>query len=210
MTKIKFKMDQQKLILAAFVISGFTALVYEVVWTRPLQLIFGSTIYAFSTIVTTFFIGFALGSFIIRNYADKTENPLKTFGLIQLGIGLYGLIILWLFSILTPVYLSISSTGLQFIQFGLLSLVVITPATLFGMTWPVANRAYTDTEKKKWGEDVGTLYSANSLGSFLGPLAAGFLLIPLLGIKASAIFAASLNLLIACMVFCFMKSGGKK
>jgi len=47
------------LILIAFAISGFTGLVYEVVWVRPLQLIFGSTIYAFSTILTTFFIGFA-------------------------------------------------------------------------------------------------------------------------------------------------------
>ncbi len=194
-------MNNKKLLLWAFAISGFTALVYEVVWTRPLQLIFGSTIYAFSTILTTFFIGFALGAFIIRNYADKTENPLKIFALLQLGIGLYGLIILWLFKILTPLYLSISASGLQFAQFFLLFLVIITPATLFGMTWPVVNRAYTHTKKEKWGKDVGMLYSMNSFGSFLGPIAAGFLLIPLLGITTSAMLTASLNLIIGIVIF---------
>ena len=69
-------MNSRKLLLIAFAISGFTALVYEVVWSRPLQLIFGSTIYAVSTILTTFFIGFALGSFIFRNISDKTKEVL--------------------------------------------------------------------------------------------------------------------------------------
>ncbi|MEX0932735.1 MAG: fused MFS/spermidine synthase [Candidatus Pacearchaeota archaeon] len=194
-------MNNKKLILWAFAISGFTALVYEVVWLRPLQLIFGSTIYAFSTILTTFFIGFALGSFIIRNYTDKTENPLKIFALLQLGIGLYGLIILWLFTLLPSIYLSLNVSGLQFIQFFLLFLVIIIPATLFRMIWPVANRAYTHTGKEKWGKDVGMLYSMNSFGSFLGPIAAGFIMIPLLGITLSAMLTASLNLIIAIVIF---------
>src|SRR3989338_462713 len=198
-------MNKKNLILIAFAISGFTALVYEVVWVRPLQLIFGSTIYAFSTILTTFFIGFALGAFMIRNYADKTANPLAIFASLQLGIGLYGLIILWLFSIMTPIYLSLDVAGLQFIQFFLLFLVIIIPATLFGATWPVANHAYTTNEKEKWGKDIGILYSANSFGSFLGPLAAGFLLIPMIGIRASAIFTASLNLLAAITIFSYIR-----
>lgn len=198
-------MNKRNLILIAFAISGFTGLVYEIVWVRPLQLIFGSTIYAFSTILTTFFIGFSLGAFIIRNYADRIENPLKIFGLLQLGIGLYGLIILYLFKILRPIYLSLNTAGLQFIQFGLLFLVIIIPATFFGMIWPVANCAYTHTEKEKWGKDIGNLYSVNSLGSFLGPIAAGFLLIPLLGITLSAILTASLNLAVALSILGYLR-----
>jgi len=193
----------KKLILIAFALSGMTALIYEIVWTRPLQLIFGSTIYAVSTILTTFFIGFALGAFIIRNYADRKENPLKIFGFLQLGIGLYGLIILWLFSILTPIYLSLDVVGLQFIQFFLLFLVIIIPATLFGATWPVVNKIYIDSGKL--GKDAGKLYSFNSFGSFVGPLAAGFLLIPLLGIKATAILVVSINIFIAITIFIFSR-----
>jgi len=193
----------KKLILIAFALSGMTALIYEVVWARPLQLIFGSTIYAVSTILTTFFIGFTLGSYIFRNLADRTKNPEKLFAFIELGIGLYGLIILWLFSILTPIYLSLDVVGLQFIQFFLLFLVIIIPATLFGATWPIANKIYIDSNKL--GKDAGKLYSFNSFGSFVGPLAAGFLLIPLLGIKATAILVASINIFIAITIFIFSR-----
>ena len=102
-------MELRKLLLFAFMISGMSALIYEVVWARQLQLIFGSTIYAVSTILTTFFVGFAFGAFIIRNYADRTENPLKIFGLLQLGIGLYGLIILLIIVNLLVIFISTHS-----------------------------------------------------------------------------------------------------
>ena len=197
-------MNSRKLLLIAFAISGFTALVYEVVWSRPLQLIFGSTIYAVSTILTTFFIGFALGSFIFRNISDKTKEPLKIFVLLELGIGLYGLIIIYLFKILPNIYLSIMDfPGFQLIQFALLFFVLIIPSSLFGATWPVVNKAYVG--KEKLGKDIGMLYSANSLGSFLGPLTAGFLLIPLLGIKMTATFVAFINILLAIIIFTYSK-----
>jgi spermidine synthase len=201
-------MKINKLLLIAFMVSGMTALIYEVLWTRPLQLIFGSTIYAFSTILTTFFVGFSFGAFIIRNFADKTNNPLAVFGLLQLGIGLYGLIILWLFSILTPIYLSLDVAGFQFIQFFLLFLIIITPAILFGMTWPVANKSYVGKEMK--GKDIGMLYFSNSFGSFVGPLVAGFLMIPLFGIKTSVILTASLNLAVAIIIFGYLIFSNKK
>src|SRR3990172_13371905 len=180
----------RKLLLLAFAISGFTALVYEIVWSRPLQLIFGSTIYAVSTILTTFFVGFALGSFLFRNIADNSKNPLKLFALIQLGIGIYALVILGIFKILTPVYLALN---IPILQFMLLFLVIIIPATLFGATWPILNRAYINPNQI--GKDAGKLYAWNSFGSFLDPIASGFIFIPLLGITNTSILAAVLNIL---------------
>jgi len=192
-------MDKRNLILIAFAISGFTALIYEVVWARPLQLIFGSTIYAVSTILTTFFAGFALGSYLFRNFADNSKNPLKLFALIELGIGLYGLIILWLFKSLPSIYLLIANnSGIQFIQFVLLFLVLIIPATLFGATWPIVTKAYSKEESI--GKDSGNLYAFNSLGSFLGPIIAGFSLIPILGIKTTSILIAFLNMSIGTLI----------
>ena len=192
----------KKLLLLAFVISGFTALVYEIVWSRPLQLIFGSTIYAVSTILTTFFVGFALGSFLFRNIADNSKNSSKLFALIQLGIGIYGLIIIGIFKMLTPVYLILNSPILQFM---LLFLVIIIPATLFGATWPILNRAYINPNQI--GKDAGKLYAWNSFGSFLGPIAAGFILIPLLGITATSVIAASLNIILGISIFILSKGG---
>ena len=196
------------MILIAFALSGMTALVYEVVWTRPLQLIFGSTIYAVSTMLTTFFVGFAFGSYLFRNIPDKSKNPLLIFSALEFGIGLYGLIIIYLFGILPSIYLFMSGiAGFKFLQFILCFLVLITPAMLFGATWPVVNKAYVKLDEL--GKGVGILYSANSFGAFVGPLATGFILIPLFGIKATSIFAALLNILIAIIIFTYAKKGGK-
>jgi len=186
----------KKILILLFALSGFTALVYEIVWARSLQLIFGSTIYAVSTILTTFFVGFALGSYLFRNLADRTEKPLGLFALLELGIGVYGLGIIWLFKIITPVYLALDALILQFL---LLFIILIIPATLFGGLWPVVNRLYVGLNNT--GKDIGNLYSGNSLGSSLGPLVAGFILIPLLGIKATSILAASLNIFIGIGIF---------
>lgn len=99
------------LLLIAFALSGMTALIYEVVWARPLQLIFGSTIYAVSTILTTFMLGFALGSYFFRNIADRV-NAVLLFSGLEFGIGVYGLFIFSLFKILPRVYLALEIPGL--------------------------------------------------------------------------------------------------
>ena len=195
------------LVLIAFALSGMTALIFEVTWTRPLQLIFGSTIYAISTILTTFFIGFALGSYALRNIADKAKNPLLLFAFLELVIGLYGLIALYLFKILPQAYLYLAEMpGLQFVQFFLLFLILIIPTTLFGATWPVVNKIYSNVESI--GKDSGRLYSVNSFGSFIGSLTAGFILIPLLGITSTSLLAASINVMVALILITHIKIGG--
>jgi len=194
----------KKLLLIAFSISGMAVLIYEIVWIRPLQLIFGSTIYAVSTMLTTFFVGFALGSYLFRNIADTSKNPALLFSFLEFGIGAYGLIFIPLLSILLPTYLYLQALPLfQFSQFFLSFVVLIIPATLMGAIWPVANRAYVKEEHL--GQDVGKLYAFNSFGSFVGPIAAGFLLIPLLGITKTAIFAASLSFLAGVLVLIFVR-----
>ena len=196
-------MLNKKFLLWAFAISGFTALVYEIVWSRPLQLIFGSTIYAVSTILTTFFVGFALGSYTFRNLADNSKNPERLFALIQFGIGIYGLLILWLFEAITSIYLALNHAILQF---GLLFLVIITPATLFGAAWPIINKQYL--RESRIGKDSARLYAWNSFGSFLGPLAAGFILIPLFGIMKTSLLTASINIILGLAILIY-SIGGK-
>ena len=196
-------------ILIAFALSGMTALIYEVAWARPLQLIFGSTIYAISTMLTTFFVGFSIGSYLFRNISDTTKNAEKLFAFLELGIGLYGLVIIWLFKVLPQIYLSLTGMpGIQFIQFFFMFLILIVPTTLFGATWPVVNKIYINSDKL--GKDAGRLYSFNSFGSFAGSLAAGFILIPLLGISATSFLAAFVNIIIAITIFVYLRKNGRK
>jgi spermidine synthase len=202
--ELEISIGLKQLLLIAFALSGMAALIYEVVWTRPLQLVFGSTVYAVSTMLTTFMVGFTLGSYIFRNKADKSENPALLFSILEFGIGLYGLAIIPLFKILPSVYLSLLFVpGFQFLQFVLCFLVLIIPATLMGAIWPVINKAYVNLEKL--GKDTGILYSFNSFGSVFGSLAAGFVLMPLLGVIKTSLFASSLNFLVAALIFIFVR-----
>lgn len=186
----------KKLLLGVFAISGMTALIYEIVWVRSLQLIFGSTTYAISTMLTTFMVGFALGSFSFRNLADRIKNPILLLIFLELGIGLYGIGIQVIFSILPSIYTAIPNLpGLQFLQFILCFLVLIIPATLFGGTWPTITKAYITLDEL--GKDSGLLYSFNSLGAVVGSIAAGFFLIPIFGIRSTSLYAACFNLGIA-------------
>ena len=82
-----------------FFLSGATSLVYEVVWLRQLILIFGSTLFATSAILSTFMGGLALGAFLAGRIMDRTGgSPLRIYGVREIGIGVYALIVPFLFS----------------------------------------------------------------------------------------------------------------
>jgi spermidine synthase len=201
--KIEFGVRQ--LLLLAFALSGMSVMIYETVWVRPLQLIFGSTVYAVSTMLVAFLTGFSLGSYLFRNIAEKSSNAIKLFAFLEIGIGFYALILLTLFRILPTIYLSLLFVpGFQFIQLVLCYALLIIPATLMGGIWPVVSKAYI-TEIERLGKDIGGLYSYNSLGSAIGPIVAGFLLIPLAGVTKTALLVASLNLLIGVSILVYMK-----
>jgi len=79
-------------------------------------------------------------------------------------------------------------------------LVMLAPTTLMGATFPVVTRIAT-VALDEVGTDVGTVYSVNTLGSIIGSLATGFLLIPLIGVKATTLVAAGLNIGVAAVVW---------
>jgi len=203
-------MQLKNIILIAFLISGMAALIYEVVWFRPLQLVFGSSVYAISTILTAFLGGLALGSFLFSRYADKVKNPLMIYAYLELGIAIYGVLIIHLFNILPYPYYSLF-TSLKsnfeiflFGQFLLMFAVMLVPTTLMGGTWPMVNKAFV-TEFHKLGKGVGELYSVNSFGAIIGSFAGGFLIIPLLGVRNGSLFAAMLNFIAAIIIFYFAR-----
>ena len=72
------------LVLAIFVLSGAAGLVYEIVWSRQLVLVFGNTTQAVSTILTGFFGGMAIGAAVGGRLADRVRSPLRMYGLLEL------------------------------------------------------------------------------------------------------------------------------
>ena len=85
-------------------LSGFSALVYQVLWTRELGLFFGHTIYAVSAVLTAFMGGLALGSQVGGRLIARVRSPLQAYGWLELGIGAAGALFWLLPPLLDPVY----------------------------------------------------------------------------------------------------------
>src|SRR5919197_2455198 len=134
------------IVLAIFVLSGAAGLIYEVVWSRQLVLVFGNTTQAVSAILTGFFGGMAIGSFAGGRLADRVRSPLRLYGLIELVLVVVVLATPVTFRLLHEVYRgaygSLGGTPwLVLVRFGL-ALLGLGPATvLMGATLPTLTKA---------------------------------------------------------------------
>lgn len=190
-----------RLILVAFLLSGAAALIYEVTWTRALALVLGSTTYAVSTMLATFMAGLALGAFLGGRLADRRGDLVFQFGVIEMGIGLTGILSVPLIYALPRAYLGLYRAFHLYpavffpLQIALCALVMLIPTTLMGATFPLVSRAITE-RLAEMGSKVGQAYSFNTVGAVAGSLIAGFVLIPRLGLKGAVLTAGLLNLMV--------------
>ncbi|HEY91353.1 MAG TPA: hypothetical protein G4O07_05915 [Dehalococcoidia bacterium] len=192
----------QTAILVLFFFSGAAGLIYEVVWQRMLTLVFGSTTFATATILATFMGGLALGSFYFGRLADKHPKPLKLYAYLEAGIGVYAVLVPFLFSGLTSVYVSIHQSLhtapyiMDLIKFILSFLILLVPSFLMGGTLPVISKLFArKLDSLGWG--IGSLYGINTFGAVVGTFTAGFFFIITLGVKEAAYVAVAVNIIIA-------------
>ena len=189
------------LALWAIGISGFCALAYEVLWTRIMVFFLGSTTYAFATMLAAFLFGIALGSMVFARWVDRIKQPLAIFGIVQLGIGLFALILMPAFEELYGMSRALQSTfgGSRFWTFFSCFLVMCLPTFLMGASFPLVTKIYTGSARQL-GKSIGNVYAVNTVGSILGAFCAGFILIPLLGIRPSIVLTVALNSGIGCLL----------
>lgn len=210
MTERKKSGAYERVILASFGFSAFASLAFEVIWSRELTYVFGSNIYAISTVLTSFMAGLALGSFVFGRLADRTPNPLRVFALLQTGLGGYGLLTLAIFEILhKPYFLLHQLFGNTFLfyyaEFILAFGVLIIPSSLMGGSFPVVGRLLAKRPMEV-GKKVGDVYSYDSLGAALGSFAAGVLLVPLIGHTGVILLASFVCLAIGAVSY-YMSRG---
>jgi len=188
------------LVLFVYAMSGFCALAYEVLWTRTLVFFLSSTTYSFTIMLTTFLFGSALGSLFFAKFIDKQKHLLNLLSLIEILIGLFAILSIWLFSKLGDLtsnfWISLgkgwyATVAVYFIcSFS----IMFIPTVLMGIAFPLVGKIYTNF--KRIGRSIGNIYSANSLGCVFGSFAAGFIVIPSIGITKGIILIASLNLIL--------------
>ncbi|MFQ5779308.1 MAG: fused MFS/spermidine synthase [Nitrospiria bacterium] len=197
-------------VCAAFFLSGLTGLIYEVVWMRLLSHTFGVTVHAMGIVLAAFMAGLALGSFLIGRAVERFPNPIRVYGWIELGIGLFALTVPTLIHLLDTVYALIyQGTGLSLwvlspLRFLFAFILLVIPTFLMGGTLPALSRAFI-SEAGEVGKWTGRLYGLNTIGGALGPIAAGFVLIPTLGVWRSNLLAGLLNILIGILAILLLK-----
>ncbi|MEK7341496.1 MAG: fused MFS/spermidine synthase [Candidatus Binatota bacterium] len=201
---------RSRLILAAlfscFFLSGTAALLYEVVWMRMLTQIFGSSAYAIATVLAAFMAGLALGSYVFGRLANRAKNLLRLYGILELGIGIYGLLVPLLFRATRGIYIPLfwlydsSPVIFNFLLFLLSFALLVFPTFLMGATLPVLSRFFVRSFTHL-GQRVGDLYATNTFGAVLGCSLTGYYLIPALGMNRTVYTAAITNLAVALVIF---------
>lgn len=196
--------------LGAFFLSGFTAMVYQIAWSRLLVGIIGSTTYAFSIILIGFLFGIGLGSFLVSRYSGKKLLGLVHFSAIQIAIGICCFLSLLLFYLLPPLMLKgLQMTGNSFVAVMAVNMLLVLgylliPTTLFGATFPILAAIYSSGQTRR-GSQIGTIYAANTFGAIFGSSLTAFYLIPVAGATASIKFATLLNILIGLAGFAMLR-----
>jgi len=199
------------IVITVFFFSGLCGLVYEVVWSRLLTLVFGNTTYAISTVVGVFMFGLALGSYLYGKFLSKVKNLLKTYALLEMGVGIYAALSILLLSFVqvihTEVFPSVYAYPylLNLIRILLSFLLLLCPTVLMGATMPLLSQALTRSPRMI-GKDIGLLYAVNTLGAAAGCFLSAFFLIPALGIQLTIYAGAGLNVILGLMVWAL--SGG--
>jgi spermidine synthase/tetratricopeptide (TPR) repeat protein len=189
---------------AIFAVSGASGLVYEVVWMRALRLLVGSTTLSHAIAISAFMAGLALGAWLAGSRADRAKQPLRAYAWIELAIGVYGVLFLFLSTAVSPLLGAVyraceGRPGLLALgELLLLAPIVLPGSALMGATLPVLGRALGGSDVAR---DGGRLYAANTLGAAFGAAFAGFVLLPALGLVATTLVAAGINVALGGFIF---------
>jgi predicted membrane-bound spermidine synthase len=185
-----------------FFASGFTALVYEVVFSKSLGLVFGSMATATYTVLATYMGGMALGAWIGGRIAARRTDPLLIYALCEGAIGLYCALTPWLFEAIKAAYVPLAgglapdAPVLIVLRVLLGGGALLVPTVLMGITLPALARFFEPAEASM-GRSVAALYGANTLGAAFGALLAGYAILPVLGLTRSIALTAIGSLLVA-------------
>ena len=179
-----------KLALLIYAVSGFIAMAYEVLWSRTLAIVLGSSTYSFSLVLCSFLGGLSFGGYLVGRLYKGQKNPFYPLMVVFLLLSATSLVTFNTTDVLPELFLELlASTDLKSgtirnIHF-FIAIVTIVPTSIgLGAVMPLAIDAST-TQNKSLGTDVGRAYTSNTIGAIVGSLACGFILMPNLGLEST-------------------------
>jgi spermidine synthase len=197
------------LIFIAF-FSGVSTLIYQIVWVKLFGLVFGVSVYAVSTVLTTFMAGLAFGSLIFGKIVDRYRKPLKLLLWLELGLAVYAIAFHMLFRGLLWAYpwlhrlVPMNFYGQSLVRFILSFLLLIGPTLCMGGILPVLSKCLI-RKMSEVGTGMGRLYGMNNLGAFLGCFLSGFFLVYWMGSSLTLFTGAAINVLNGLIIWVLLR-----
>lgn len=193
---------QLRLVLWVFAASGLMSLALEVTWFRMLVVILRPTAYAFTLMLATVLFGIAVGSAIVTPLLSRPIRWLLVLSGLQLAISLAAVLSFNTmahaenFQTLTGPLLERLGVDTYLAPIVTATAAAMLPTTLLlGAAFPIGLRVWTgDATREEATRRVGVFYSLNVCGAIVGSLAAGFFLLPVLGMRLSLVSISSIAL----------------
>lgn len=193
-------------LLWIFVLSGFSGLIYQSIWTQYLGLFLGHSSYAQSLVLILFMGGMAVGAWLVSRWSSKVRRPLLAYALIEVAIGLLGLsfdgiyqgLTGWAYTHLMPM---LPTGQLQNVRWLLAAAMVLPQCILLGATFPLMSAGYIRLQEHAEGRVLAGLYFSNSLGAAIGALASTYVMLPAIGMPGTVFSAGLINILVAILVY---------
>lgn len=198
---VQYSRAKARAVAVCFILSGMTGLIYEVLWARMLGLVFGATTLAVSTVLASFMGGLALGSALAGRVATRLKRPLQVYGLIEIAVALYALLVPWMFRLVDHLYALLWQRAhpnfyvFSLWRFVLSGATLLIPTMLMGATLPVLAAVLVRTKAFR-ATSITRLYTCNLGGAIFGTIIAGFFLLPRLGLLKTILVTALTNIVI--------------
>jgi spermidine synthase len=188
-------------LLLLFVGSGCAALIYEVVWFQLLQMVVGSSAISLGVLLGTFMGGLCLGSLGLSRVIPARHHPLRVYALLELGIGVIGMLVLVAMPLVGSAYAAWAGSGTLGLALRAVAAAVclLPPTLLMGATLPALSRWVEMTPRGvSW---LGFFYAGNTAGAVIGSVLAGFYLLRVHDMATATFVAAALNGGVALVAF---------
>ncbi len=183
-------------------LSGFTFLIYEVVWNRMLSLLLGATVSASTIVLVSFMAGFGAGAYFWGKYVNTSKKTGQVLSVLLFGIGILNLVNYILIKYSLPSLYNIlsekelSSTSIELIMFSVTSVLLLVSTFFMGGVLPVVSKIVIQSSDQI-STGLGRIYAIETLGSALGGLITGFILLGSIGQKNTIYLAVFINLVLA-------------
>lgn len=209
-----FSRAQLGIVIVGFAASGFSGLALEVAWTRALSLYTGSSVYAFSAILLSVLVGIAVGSLEVARIAGRRRITIDWFAGAQIGASVSTLALVLAYNSLCFVFLNVvarfasSYAMVLALEVAIILGCLLLPTVFSGATLPILSRVYV-RQSATLSRGIGSLYAANTLGCILGAFAAGFVLVPAIGLRGTVLLCAAFYMVTAAAVL-FSQRGARQ